>query len=80
MTNEEEKQILDELGIEKSPMLGKCGTYRMPDINLGENQSTITDDKIENKSTCVGGVFDGSIYEGDDIPLNLPTFISVQHD
>ena len=77
MTNEKEKQILDELGIEKSPMFGKCGTYRMPDINPGENQSTVIDDKIKNKSTCAGGVFDGSTYEGDDIPLDLPTFISV---
>ena len=80
MTKEEEQKMLNELGIEKSPMLGKCGTYRMPNINLGENQSTITDDKIENKSTCAGGVFDSSTYEGDDIPLDLPAFISVQHD
>ena len=52
----------------------------MSDINLSENQFTIRDAKIENKSTCAGGVFDGFTYEGDDIPLYLPTFISVQHD
>lgn len=80
MTKEEEQQILDELGIEKSPMLGKCGTYRMPDIDPGEIQSPGPKEEMQNKSTGTGGVFDGSIYEGDDIPLDLPTFISVRHD
>ena len=89
MTNEEEKQILDDLGIEKSPMLGKCGTYRMPDLDpeVTTTPSTVKDtkkiyvveypDKAKNTSTGTGGVFDGTTY---DIPLETPTFFSVQHD
>jgi hypothetical protein len=80
VTNEEEQQILDDLGIEKSSMFGKCGTYRMPDINPTENKATATDDKKQSKSASEGGVFDGSTHEVDDVPLDLPTFISVQHD
>ncbi len=89
MTNEEEKQILDDLGIEKSPMLGKCGTYRMPDLNPEVITTPVTvkdtkkiyvveyPDKVKNTSTGTGGVFDGTTY---DIPLETPTFFSVQHD
>ena len=78
MTKEEEQQILDELGIEKPTV--RCGTYRMPDIDLGEIQSPGPTEEIQNKSTGRGGVFDGSTYEGDDIPLDFPTFISVRYD
>jgi len=89
MTKEEEQEILDELGIEKSPILGKCGTYRMPDLNPEVIISPVAKkdtkkvyvveypDKIKNTSTGTSGVFDGTTY---DIPLETPTFFSVQHD
>lgn len=89
MTKEEEQQILDDLGIEKSPMFGKCGTYRMPDFNpeVLTTPSKMKDtkkiyvveytDKVKNTSTGIGGVFDGTTY---DIALETPIFFSVQHD
>lgn len=93
MTKEEEQEILDGLGIEKSPIIGRCGTYRMPDLSpeVITTPSKAKDtkkiyvveypDKVKNTSTststCTGGVFDGTTY---DIPLETPTFFSVQHD
>jgi hypothetical protein len=101
MTKEEE-QILDELGIEKSPMIGRCGTYRMPELNpeaittLAKVKDTKEiyvveyPDKVKNTSTGTGGVFDGSMYDGqvmtgedwlqNNPPLETPTFFSVQRD
>ena len=89
MTKDEELKILDELGIEKAPMIGKCGTYRMPDLNpeVLTPPSKVKDtkkmyvveypDKVKNTSTGEDGVFDGTTY---DISLETPTFFSVQHD
>jgi len=89
MAKDEEQEILNELGIEKSPMIGKCGTYRMPDLNTEviTTPSKAKDtkkiyvveypDKVKNTSTSTGGVFDGTTY---DIPLETPTFFSVQRD
>jgi len=89
MTKDEEQKILDELGIEKSPMIGKCGTYRMPELNSevittpskakGTKKIYVVEypDKVKDTSTGTGGVFDGTTY---DISLETPTFFSVQHD
>ena len=76
MAKDEEQEILNELGIEKSPMIGKCGIYRMPDLTLEvlTAASKVKDtkemyvveypDKVKNTSTGTGGVFDGSTYDG----------------
>ena len=89
MTEDEEVKILDELGIEKSPMIGRCGTYRMPALNpevittLSKVKETKKiyvveyPDKARSTSTGTCGVFDGTTY---DIPFETPTFFSVEHD
>jgi len=70
-------------------MIGKYGTYRMseltPEVIITPAKVKDTKkiyvveypDKVKNTSTGTGGVFDGTTY---DIPLETPTFFSVQHD
>jgi len=64
MTKENEQQILDDLGIEKPRV--RCGTYRLPAID-----PEIIDRFTIKEDTSIGV---------DDIPLDKPTFYTVQRD
>lgn len=64
MTKENEQKILDELGIEKPTV--RCGTYRMPALD-----PEIIDRLTIKEDTSIGT---------DDIPLDKPTFYTVQRD
>ena len=89
MTKKEEQKILDEHGSEKSPMIGRCGTYRMPELipEVITTSAKVKDtkkiyvveylNKVKNTSSDAGGVFDSTTC---DIPLERPIFYSVQRD